>query len=44
MQRNIAMINSLEENSEDCVLAVWDGTNGGTGNCVKYAEKEYRCV
>lgn len=38
--RNIAMINSLEENSEDCVLAVWDGTNGGTGNCVKSAEKK----
>jgi uncharacterized phage-like protein YoqJ len=24
-------------NHSDKVLAVWDGTNGGTGNCVKYA-------
>lgn len=23
----------------DLVLAMWDGTNGGTGNCVKYAKK-----
>lgn len=23
----------------DFVIAVWDGSNGGTGNCVKYAEK-----
>lgn len=23
----------------DKVIAVWDGTNGGTGNCVKYANK-----
>jgi len=23
----------------DKVLAVWDGTNGGTGNCVRYAQK-----
>ena len=23
----------------DKVIAVWDGTSGGTGNCVKYAEK-----
>lgn len=23
----------------DTVLAVWDGSDGGTGNCVKYAKK-----
>lgn len=25
--------------NSDLVIAVWDGTRGGTGNCVKYAEK-----
>lgn len=24
----------------DIVLSVWDGSNGGTGNCVKYSEKK----
>jgi uncharacterized phage-like protein YoqJ len=24
----------------DVLLAVWDGTSGGTGNCVRYAEKK----
>jgi uncharacterized phage-like protein YoqJ len=23
----------------DCLLAVWDGSNGGTANCVRYAEE-----
>ena len=23
----------------DKLIALWDGTNGGTGNCVRYAEK-----
>lgn len=23
----------------DKVIAVWDGSNGDTGNCVRYAEK-----
>lgn len=23
----------------DVVIAVWDGSNSGTGNCVKYAQK-----
>ena len=23
----------------DKIIAVWDGSNGGTANCVKYAEK-----
>jgi uncharacterized phage-like protein YoqJ len=26
------------------VLAVWDGTKGGTGNCVKYAQKRQRTI
>lgn len=28
----------MVDNSEDCI-AVWDGTSGGTGNCVKYAQR-----
>jgi uncharacterized phage-like protein YoqJ len=23
----------------DCLLAVWDGSDGGTANCVRYAER-----
>ena len=26
-------------NYSDKVIAVWDGSKGGTGNCVRYAEK-----
>lgn len=26
-------------NNSDIVLAVWDGSEGGTRNCIKYAEK-----
>lgn len=26
--------------SSDIVVAVWDGSNGGTDNCVKFAEKQ----
>lgn len=26
------------------LLAVWDGTSGGTANCVKYAHKIRRCM
>jgi uncharacterized phage-like protein YoqJ len=32
--RNEAMVDSSE-----LVLALWNGTSGGTANCVKYAEK-----
>jgi uncharacterized phage-like protein YoqJ len=28
----------------DILLAVWDGSNGGTGNCVKYAESVGRKI
>ena len=30
--------NEFMVNRSDKVLACWDGSNGGTGNCVKYAE------
>lgn len=33
-KRNEYMVNLANK-----VIAVWDGSNGGTGNCVKYAEK-----
>lgn len=29
----------MVDNSK-AVLGVWDGSNGGTGNCVKYAKKK----
>lgn len=28
----------------DLLIAVWDGTDGGTGNCVKYADKKGRLM
>lgn len=28
----------------DTVLAMWDGSAGGTGNCIKYAEKRKRPI
>ena len=31
----------MVDNSE-IVIAVWDGTSGGTGNCVKYAKRKKR--
>lgn len=31
----------MVDNSQ-LVIAVWDGTEGGTGNCVKYAERKKR--
>lgn len=33
--RNEAMVDDC-----DMVLALWNGENGGTGNCVRYAEKK----
>lgn len=33
-KRNEAMVND-----SDSVIALWNGSPGGTGNCVKYAEK-----
>ena len=34
-QRNEYMINNSR-----CIIAVWDGTKGGTGNCVSYAHRQ----
>ena len=34
-QRNEYMVDKA-----DVLIAVWDGSNGGTGNCVKYAKKK----
>lgn len=34
-ERNEYMVNEA-----DMVLAVWDGTGGGTGNCVQYAREQ----
>lgn len=36
--RNEWMVDQLTE-PDDTVMAIWDGTRGGTGNCVAYAEK-----
>ncbi len=38
-KRNIWMVDK-----SDYILAVWDGTEGGTGNCVKYARKESKNI
>lgn len=32
--------NEYMVNTSDYVIAVWDGSNGGTGNCVKYAKNK----
>lgn len=37
--RNMYMVDRA-----DLVIAVWDGTNGGTGNCVKYARKQNKQI
>lgn len=30
--------------NSDYVIAVWDGSKGGTGNCVKYAQKQNKYI
>lgn len=30
--------------NSDLVVAVWDGSNGGTGNCVKYAQSKNKKI
>lgn len=37
-KRNEWMVNQLVS-EKDALMAVWDGTSGGTANCVKYAEE-----
>lgn len=36
--------NEYMVNKADILLAIWDGTNSGTGNCVKYAVKKGRAI
>lgn len=38
-KRNEWMIDQLTE-PEDKLIAVWDGSSGGTANCVKYAQEQ----
>lgn len=38
-KRNEAMVDDADE-----VLACWDGTAGGTGNCIAYAEKKGKII
>lgn len=38
-KRNEYMVDNAE-----MVFAVWDGTNGGTGNCVNYAKKKNKPI
>jgi len=37
--RNEAMVDA-----SDAVLALWDGSSGGTGNCIKYAKKKKKDI
>ena len=41
-KRNEWMVDYVEEDGR--VLAIWDGSPGGTGNCVKYADKVGRKI
>lgn len=36
--------NEYMVNNSDIIIAVWDGSSGGTGNCVKYAKKKTRRI
>lgn len=36
--------NEYMVDNSDMVFAVWDGTNGGTGNCINYAVKNQKLV
>lgn len=36
-KRNIWMVNELKPETHDTLIAVWDGSEGGTKNCVEYA-------
>lgn len=38
-QRNVDMVDAAE-----CVLTLWDGSDGGTGNCIDYATKQTKTV
>ena len=36
--------NEWMTNKSEYVIAVWDGTNGGTGNCVNFAKKQNKKI
>lgn len=36
--------NEFMTNSSEYIIAVWDGSPGGTGNCVRYAEKNKKII
>lgn len=38
-KRNEAMVNACDE-----VLALWDGSSGGTGNCIRYAKSKGKLI
>lgn len=41
-RRNEWMVDAIDD--EGVVIAVWDGTPGGTANCVRYARHSDRCI
>jgi uncharacterized phage-like protein YoqJ len=36
--------NEFMVNHSDAVIAVWNGGNGGTGNCVRYARSQFKPI
>lgn len=38
-ERNIFMVDN-----SDLIIAIWDGTNSGTGNCIRYAQKHNKPI
>ena len=36
--------NEFMVDHSDCVIAVWDGSRGGTGNCVEYARNQEKHI
>jgi uncharacterized phage-like protein YoqJ len=42
-KRNIWMVDQLED-EKDFLLALWDGSDGGTKNCIKYAERKQKKI
>ena len=38
-ERNIFMVDRADE-----ILAVWNGTSGGTKNCIDYAKKQNKII
>lgn len=49
-QEDVYYIAKMQKRNEymvdnaDIVIAVWDGTSGGTGNCVRYAKKQNKNI